>query len=82
MYTYKGLWSWQGDALPCLMLHAPCSVCQLAKQPASKSDIIYAGEDNTPKFLSDINKEFTGSKNDHCLRSHRADLKKFENKTK
>ena len=43
------------------------SVSQLVRKAASKSDIIYAGEENTPQILSDRNEKITRSKKEHLF---------------
>ncbi len=42
-------------------LHTSWCVSQLIRKATSKSDIIYAGEENTPQILSDLNEKFTRS---------------------
>ena len=41
---------------------------------ASKSNIIYAGEENTTQILSDLNTKIMRSKKEHCMCSHGADF--------
>ena len=61
------------------LLEAACTmeVCQLISKAASKSDIIDAGEENTPQILSNLNEKFTWSKNaqrEHSLHSLGSDV--------